>query len=92
MTGVTLTSASKCEGEDDRETEGEVGAKVRTAQWVVVDVEGAPGVGEGDELDLHVELLHPRESQELNASINTENQDSQSMTSQECIQLKTDKF
>ena len=52
-----------------REAEGEVGAKVRTAQWVVVDVEGAPGVGEGDELDLHVELLHPRGSQKLNASI-----------------------
>ena len=75
-----------------REAEGEVGAGFHTAQWVVVDVGGAPGVGEGDELDLHVELLHPRESQKLNTSISTENQDSQSMTSQECIQLKTDKF
>ena len=75
-----------------REAEGEVGAKVRTAQWVGVDVEGATGVDEDDKLVLHVELLQPRESQKLNASINTENQDSQSMTSQECIQLKTDKF
>ena len=61
MTGVTLTSAWKCEGDDGREAEGEVGAGFHTAKWVVV--------GEGDELDLPVELLHPRESQKLNASI-----------------------
>ena len=35
---------------------------------VVVDG-GAPRVDEGDELILHVELLHPRESQRLNASM-----------------------
>ena len=69
MTGVTLTSAWKCEGDDGREAEGEVGAGFHTAKWVVVDVGGAPGVGEGDEHDLHVELLHPRGSQKLNASI-----------------------
>ena len=69
MTGVALTSAWKCEGDDGREAEGEVGAGFHTAKWVVVDVGGAPGVGEGDELDLPVELLHPRESQKLNTSM-----------------------
>ena len=40
---------------------------------VVVDG-GAPRVDEGDEFILHVELLHPQESQKLNTSMIPKNQ------------------
>ena len=44
----------------------------------VVDVdEGTPRVDEVDELVLHVELLHPRESQKLNTSMIPKNPTSQ---------------
>ena len=45
-----------------------LGSASLVGAWVVDDGD-APRVDEGDLLVLHVELLHPRESRKLNASM-----------------------